>query len=201
MERKTTKKVGIWCLAFALFLAHLFFRSVAHADPTPVLLDQTKTTGALISWKQVFMKSGDCSIDFPAPPELIHQALQLAEGHKLLYDVYVAPLENKAVFLLLIATYPLPLAKGHEMLGLEALLKGIVGHSPDNELVFVEKIEWNGYPAIHFLVRGGSNYFRGQAFMTGNKLFLVAMEGKEDKREESLFTRFVRSFQLIQKTH
>lgn len=186
MNRTATKKVGIWCLAFFLFLAHLFFRSVAHAD-TP------------IAWKQVFMKSGDCSIEFPTTPQLIHQALQLAEGQKLLYDVYVAPVENQGVFLLLIATYPLPLTGGHEVAGLEALVKGIVNHSPDNELIFAEKIEWNGHPAIHFLVRGGANYFRGQAFMRGNKLFLIAMEGKESNREETLFTRFVRSFQLIQK--
>lgn len=188
MKREMTKKLGIWFLAFVLFMAHLFFRSVAHAD-TPAQ--------PVMVWKQIYTKGGDCAIAFPSPPQLIQQSFNLAEGQKLLYDVYVAPFENKGVFLLLVATYPMPLAGGHEMAGLEALLKGIVAHHADNVLEFAEKIEWNGYQAIHFLVRGGTNYFRGQALMVGNKLFLIAMEGREDGREEALFSRFVHSFQLL----
>ncbi len=190
MKSLATKKLGIWFLAFALFMAHLFFRSVAHAD-TPSLPN--------LSWKQVYMKGGECSIAFPSPPQLIQQVLNLAGGQKLLYDVYVSAFENKAVFLLLVATYPQPLAQGQESAGLEALVQGIVSHHADNELVFAEKIDWNGHQAIHFLVQGGANYFRGQALMVGNKLFLMAMEGKEGGGEEALFAKFVRSFQLSRK--
>ncbi len=189
MNGIVAKKIGIWFLAFVLFMAHVFFRSVAHAD-TPQI--------ANVSWKQVYMKGGECSIAFPSPPQLIQQALNLADGQKLLYDVYVSPFENKAVFLLLVATYPQPLTNGHEVAGLESLVQGIVAHHAENVLVFAEKMDFNGHQAIDFLVQGGSNYFRGKAVMVGNQLFLMAMEGR-DQGEEALFAKFVRSFQLFRK--
>lgn len=184
MKKEVTKKVGIWVLAVTLFMAHLFFRSVAHAD-----------TGS--TWKQIYTKSGECLISFPSPPQLMQQVLNLSEGKKLFYDVYLAPFENKGVFLLLVATYPAPLAQGHEMAGVEGLLKGIVAHHPENRLVFADLVDVGGHSAMNFLVQSGTNYFRGQAFMVGNKLFLIGMEGLNDAREENVFLRFVKSFQFV----
>lgn len=186
MKKEATKKLGIWALAISLFIAHLFFRSVAHAD-----------TGSGTGWKQIYTKSGECLISFPAPPQLLQQVLNLAEGKKLLYDVYLAPFENKGVCLLLVATYPAPLSKGHEMAGVEGLVKGIVSHHPDNKLVFAELIDIGGHPAVNFLVQSGTNYFRGQALMVGSKLYLIAMEGLNESREENVFLRFVKSFQFV----
>ncbi len=183
VKNQATKKVGIWILALTLFFAHLFFRSVAHADEGS-------------SWNQVNTGSGECLISFPATPQMVQQELNLSGGQKLFYDIYLAPFESKGVFLLLIATYPAPLASGHEMAGVEGLLKGILSHHPDNRLEFAELIEIDGHPAMNFLIQSGVNYFRGQALMVGNKLFLIAMEGRKDAREENVFLRFVKSFQL-----
>jgi hypothetical protein len=184
MKREVVKKIGIWALAVALFMAHLLFRSVAHADAGP-------------TWKQTYSKSGECLIDFPSPPQMVQQSLKISDsGAKLNYDIYLAPFEDKGVFLLLIATYPLPLTGGHEVAGLDGLLKGIVGHSPDNVLVFSDQIDFHGHPAMNFLVQSGKSYFRGQAFMVGNKLFLIAMEGRKGTMQETIFTRFLKSFQL-----
>jgi hypothetical protein len=185
MKREAVKKVGIWALAVALFMAHLLFRSVAHADEGG-------------GWKQTYSKSGECLIDFPSPPQMVQQSLKLSEsGAKLNYDIYLAPFEDKGVFLLLIATYPLPMAGGHEVAGLDGLLKGIVGHAPDNVLVFSDLIDYHGHPAMNFLVQSGKSYFRGQAFMVGNKLFLIAMEGRKGTMQEAIFGRFLKSFQLL----
>ena len=179
------KKVGIWVLAIALFMAHLLFRSVATAD---------EGTG----WKEIYSKSGDCTIAFPSPPQMVQQSLKLADsGQRLNYDVYLAPFEDRGVFLLLVATYPLPLASGHEVAGLEGLLNGIVGHSAENQLVFAEMVDFGGHPAVNFLVQSGKSYFRGRALMVGNKLFLIAMEGRKGTLEEKIFSRFVKSFQLL----
>jgi hypothetical protein len=53
------------------------------------------------------------------------------------------------------------------------------------------------YPAIDFLVQSGSSYFRAQALMVGNKLFLIAMEGRKGTMDEQVFLQFLRSFQLL----
>ncbi len=184
MQTKTTKKIGIWILALSLFMAHLVFRSAAHA-------------GVGSSWKQIYAKGGECFISFPSPPQMLEQSLNLPEGQKLFYDIYLAPFDTKGVFLLLVATYPAPFAEGHEIAGVEGLLKGIVGHHPNNSLVFSELIEIDGHPAMNFLVQSELSYFRGQAVMVGNKLFLIAMEGKQGSLEENTFIRFVKSFHIL----
>jgi hypothetical protein len=63
-------------------------------------------------------------------------------------------------------------------------------------MVFSEMIQLQGFPAINFMVHSGKNFFRGQAVMVGNKLYMIAMEGIKQKFEESTFQRFLKSFQL-----
>jgi hypothetical protein len=184
MNKIVVKKAGIWFLAFALFAFHLLFRGVAHAD-------------AGSSWKQIFAKSGECHISFPSAPQMIQQTLPLADGvNRLSYDVYLAPHEDKGVFLLLIATYPAPLTAGNEVAGLEGLLNGIVNHNPQNQLVYADLIDYMGIPTVDFLVEGGNSYFRGQALMVGNKLYLIAMEGIKGKMDEAVYARFLKSFSI-----
>lgn len=184
MQRSKFKTVGIWFLAFSLFAFHVLFRSVGHADE-----------GA--NWKQIYTKQGECNIAFPCTPQMIQQSMPLADGvNRLSYDVYLAPHEDKGVYLLLVATYPAPISGGHEVAGLEGLLSGIVNHNPDNQLIYADLTELNGHPAMDFLVEGGKSYFRGQATMVGNKLYLIAMEGLKGKMDEGAYTKFLRSFKL-----
>ncbi len=184
MSKTVVKKIGIWFLAFSLFAFHLLFRSVAHADEGS-------------SWKQIFAKSGECQISFPTAPQMIQQTLPLADGiNRLSYDVYLAPHEDKGVFLLLIATYPAPLTEGNVVAGLEGLLTGIVNHNPENRLVYADLVMHMGHPTMDFLVEGGNSYFRGQALMVENKLYLIAMEGLKGKMDETAFSRFFKSFEL-----
>jgi hypothetical protein len=187
MNKTLIKKLGIWFLALSLFGFHVLFRSVAHAE-------------AGSSWQKFFAKSGECQISFPCAPQVIQQTLPLADGtSRLSYDVYLAPHEDKGVYLLLVATYPAPLTGGHEVAGLEGLLNGIVNHNPENKLVFADLIELFGHPTVDFLVEGGTSYFRGQALMVGNKLYLIAMEGHKGQLDEAVFKHFLNSFKIKNK--
>lgn len=186
MKSIVSKRIGVWFLAFSLFFAHFVLRNTLHAD-----------TGS--TWKQVYAKGGECSIAFPSAPQTITQALNLPEGGKLFYDIYLAPFENKGVFLLLVATYPGVLSKGHELAAVEGLMQGIIAHHPGNTLEFAEEIEVDGNPGMTFLVKSDNSYFRGQAIMVGNKLYLVAMEGKMSFLQENIFTKFAKTFQLSRK--
>ncbi len=147
-------------------------------------------------WYQFSSKDGGCSISFPAQPNLVQQSIQIAEGQYLHYDIYLAPMEDKGVCMLLVATYPISLSGAQEVAGLEGLLKGIVGHHIDNKLIFSRLVEYAGHPAMNFLVRSLSNYFRGQAVMIGNKLYLVAMEGRKSELNETVFERFLESLKI-----
>lgn len=187
MNKTIMKKISIWALAGALFAAHLFFRTLAHAE-----------TDSGPGWKHIFAKHGECKISFPSTPQVIEQSFPLSDGAGTLkYDVYLAPFEDRGVFMLLVATYPMALSGGHEVAGLEGLLRGIVGHHPENKLLFADLVDLYGYPAINFLVEGRATYFRGQALMVGNKLFLIAMEGARGTLDEPAYTRFLKSFTLF----
>lgn len=193
MQCSTVKKIGAWFLALGLVAIHVLCRSTLHAA-------ETSTTAPMQTdaWKAFRAKSGDCTIAFPSQPTLVQQSLQLSESkQKLYYDIYLAPFGSQGVFMLLIATYPNPLAGGHEIAGLEGLLKGIVGHHPDNQLIFADLLQYAEHPALTFLVQSTANYFRGQAFMVGNKLYLIAMEGKKSSLNEEMFKKFLESFQLL----
>ena len=185
MQRDKIKKLGIWLLAIFLFATHVLIRS-AYAEETN--LDQ---------WKEIKSRTGDCKISFPSIPKMVQQTLNVSEaGHKLTYDVYLAPLNEKSLCLLLVATYPFPLKGGHEIAGLEGLLKGIVGHNPENQLIYANILEKRGRPLVDFLVQSNVSFFRGQALMIGNKLYLIAIEGKKGELDEQAFSRFSQSFAL-----
>lgn len=188
MRKELVKKLGIWFLAFSLLATHIFLQSVAHADEGS-------------SWNLMISRTGDCRIHFPARPQMVQQSFQVSEdGTRLHYDVYLAPFEDKGVCLLLIAQYPLPVVPGNELAGLEGLLNGIIGHSPDNMLSFAKVIDVGGVPGVDFLVHSKSNYFRGIAFMIESKLYLIAMEGKKEFLNEKVFGKFSNSFQLTEES-
>ena len=184
INRDKAKKVGIWLLALFLFVSHVFIRSAAAEEVS--------------GWKQIYTRTGDCRISFPSVPKMIQQALTVTEeGDKLTYDVYLAPLDEKALCLLLVAVYPFPLKSGQELAGIEGLLNGIVGHHPENKLIFANVIDQKGNKVVDFLVQSPSSYFRGQALMRGNKLYLLAIEGKKGEQNEEAFKKFVQSFSLL----
>lgn len=184
MSRSLIKKLGICFLVLSLLALHFLTQGSVHANEGS-------------AWNLMVSRTGDCRINFPSQPQMVQQSFQISDdGLRLHYDVYIAPFEDKGVCLLLIAQYPMPITKGHELSGLEGLLNGIIGHSEDNKLTFAKVIELQGTPGIDFLVHSKSNYFRGLAFMMGNKLYLIAMEGKKEFLNEKIFDRFSKSFKL-----
>lgn len=178
------KNLAAWALGLCLWMA------------APVFAEEKASKPSL--WQEITAKNKECLISFPTAPQWIQQVIPVGDGSvKLYYDLYVAPFEEKGVFLLLVATYPAPLTGGHEVASLEGLLKGIVGHHPDNRLVYANLVQFFGMPAVNFLVQSGESYFRGQAVMVGNKLYLIGMEGAREGMDEAVFSRFLQSFKLL----
>ncbi len=186
MKVAIRKKLGIWFFALSLIGLQMLFTNVGFSQEST-------------SWQKTVSQGGECKIEFPSAPQVIQQSLPIAgTSSKLSYDVYIAPHDDKGVFLLLIATYPISMGgAGHEIAGLEGLISGIVNHHPENQLVYAEMTELVGNPAVNFLVEGGGSYFRGQAVMIGNKLYLIAMEGLKDELREDVFNKFLSSFKVV----
>jgi hypothetical protein len=189
MRDQLIHKIGIGLLSCFLFVVQITLTNEGYAETTKAQQES--------SWKSFQAKDGECEIAFPQTPEMIQQTVPLSDGvSRLNYDIYLAPQEDKGAFMLLIATYPSSLAQGGEMAGLQGLLDGIINHQIGNQLVFGEVTQFQGHVAINFMVKSVATYFRGQAFMIGNKLFLIAMEGIEGTFDEKVYTQFLESFQM-----
>jgi len=182
MRAKTLSNGNIFLWAIVCFLGCMSF---------PAFLWPAQN-----QWTEIYPRDEKCSISFPGKPSFMRQSIKVAEGKDLNYDVYLMPFDNKGVFMFLIATYPVAISDQHQTAGLEGLLRGLVGRHPDNQLIFASLSEHVGHPSMNFLIHSVSNYLRGHAIMAGNKLFLIAMEGKKDGIDEKVFDRFVKSFQL-----
>ena len=121
------------------------------------------------------------------------------EGFDLKYDAYIANIEKKTVFMLLIAQYPDFVDETYAQISLESFLNGLLSHNPANQLIFADLVLVGGREALDFFIRTGSVFFKGRAMMVKNSLYLMAMECEMQHYDETDFNQFINSFKLAAK--
>ncbi len=155
---------------------------------------------AVEGWKEFCAIDGECRVLFPMQPQHVREKMFLPPVNTWMeYDIYVSILQPKAIFLMLIAKYPIkvPVEKVQECL--ENFLKGMTSNNPDNHLIFADVNEIRGKMTLEFFLRSTSAFLRGKIFMEGGKLYLLAVESRSEAEIEGLFYPFVESFQLRKK--
>jgi hypothetical protein len=169
-------------------------KEVAAAKPAP----QTKATQKTDTlWQEFHSVVGNCTMQFPKYPDHLSEKMRLPEeGFDLKYDAYISALDQKTVFLLLIAQYPDFVDATYARMSLEGFLNGILTHNPNNQLIFADLSLVNGHEALDFFIRTGGVYFKGRALMVKNSLYLMAMECEVQNYDETHYNKFVGSFQL-----
>ncbi len=150
------------------------------------------------SWKLFHSVHGKCMVSLPESPEHVKQMMPFPEqGYNLRYDVYVSAHEKKAVYIMLIAQYPPFINESHAELSLESFLNGLVTQNHDNQLIFADLINIQGYKALDFFIKSKGVYLKGRAIMAENNLYLLAMECDENNYFEMNYNHFVESFELV----
>ncbi len=148
-------------------------------------------------WQEFHSVVGNCTMQFPKYPDHLSEKLRLPEeGFDLKYDAYISAIDQKTVFLLLIAQYPDFVDQSYARMSLEGFLNGILTHNPNNQLIFADLSLVGGHEALDFFIRTGSIYFKGRALMVKNSLYLMAMECEVQNYDEVHYKKFVESFQL-----
>ncbi len=149
------------------------------------------------NWQEFHSAVGNCKMHFPKYPDHLSEKMRLPEeGFDLKYDAYISAVDQKTVFLLLIAQYPDFVDESYARMSLEGFLNGILTHNPNNQLIFADLSLVGGHEALDFFIRTGGVYFKGRALMVKNSLYLMAMECEVQNYDESHYNRFVDSFQL-----
>lgn len=150
------------------------------------------------SWKRLQSTTGKCRISFPDNPEHMQQTMMMPEDNmELKYDVYVAGLDQKAVYMVLIAEYPAMVNPSYAQLSLESFLNGILTQNPHNRLIFADLINVDGHKGLDFFIRTKDVYFKGRAIMANNQLYLLAMECEVQNYQEEDFNYFIGSFEFL----
>jgi len=155
--------------------------------------------GQISPWQEFHSVVGKCTMKFPKYPDHLSEKMRLPEeGFDLKYDAYISAMDQKTVFLLLIAQYPDFVDETYARMSLEGFLNGILTHNPNNQLIFADLSLVGGHEALDFFIRTGSVYFKGRALMVKNSLYLMAMECEVQNYDEVHYNTFVESFQLSQ---
>jgi hypothetical protein len=155
--------------------------------------------GQSTAWQEFHSVVGKCTMKFPKYPDHLSEKMRLPEeGFDLKYDAYISAMDQKTVFLLLIAQYPDFVDETYARMSLEGFLNGILTHNPNNQLIFADLSLVGGHEALDFFIRTGSVYFKGRALMVKNSLYLMAMECEVQNYDEMHYNAFVESFQLSQ---
>lgn len=150
-------------------------------------------------WPEFSATAGKCKMCFPSAPEHVSQKLTGPEpGYDLNYDAYISALDERTVFMLLVAQYPEFVDETYAQMSLEAFLNGILTYNPENQLIFADLLLVEGHEALDFFIRTGSVYFKGRAIMVKNSLYLMAMECDVQIYDEQNYNKFVQSFKLSQ---
>ena len=148
-------------------------------------------------WKKFQSVGGMCEVAFPKPPEHVRQKMSVPDDeYDMSYDVYVSTQGKEAVYMVLIAQYPPFVDDQYAELSLESFLNGILTQHPNNELVFADFIEVQGYKGMDFFIQTKGVFFKGRAVMAKNNLYLLAMECEQGDYNESDFNYFIDSFTL-----
>jgi hypothetical protein len=149
------------------------------------------------AWQDFHSTVGNCKMQFPKQPDHLSEKMRLPEeGFDLKYDAYISAMDQKTVFLLLIAQYPEFVDETYARMSLEGFLNGILTHNPNNQLIFADLSLVGGHEALDFFIRTGGVYFKGRAIMIKNSLYLMAMECEVQNYDETHYDRFVQSFEL-----
>lgn len=149
------------------------------------------------NWQEFHSVGGKCTMRFPKSPDHLSEKMRLPEeGFDLKYDAYISAVDQKTVFMLLIAQYPEFVDESYARMSLEGFLNGILTHNPNNQLIFADLSLVEGHEALDFFIRTGGVYFKGRALMVKNSLYLMAMECEVQNYDESNYNTFVNSFKL-----
>ncbi|MFA6118785.1 MAG: hypothetical protein WCT85_05750 [Parachlamydiales bacterium] len=148
------------------------------------------------SWEKFYSVSGGCEILFPNKPHHIKQVVPLKESNSFLnYDVYLSFLDEKnSVCMMIVANFPNKIDISKQKDSLEGFLNGILNHKEEKKLIFANYCEFNKLQALEFLIENQDRYFKGKAFVLGDKLYLISMEYDINLNLDESFEKYANSF-------
>jgi hypothetical protein len=149
------------------------------------------------NWKELYSVGGKCKILFPSEVHHVEQYIPGSDDKSLKYDLYISSLNENDLFFMIVAQYPMTIAKDKEEVSLEGFLNGILNNKAQKNLISANFETFNGYKTLDFLVKDEGRFFKGKVFIIKNKLYLIAIECNEKYYTDEIYEKFTKSFSLV----
>lgn len=149
------------------------------------------------TWATCHSALGCCSLAFPKEPSRLADKSRDREGaQEIHYDAFVTPPDGKETYMLLVTKYPDSSNEMGAKMALEGFLNNLINRSTSNELLSAQMSLVFGYESLDFLIKAGTQFFKGRAVIAKNKLYLMAMECEIPSYSPENYEKFIRSFQF-----
>lgn len=145
-------------------------------------------------WKTI--RSKRCTLKMPSVPYASSHANQV-RGEQFNYDVLVAPVDNRAVYILLVAEYPRAIPQSNQQTSLEQFLTWITSQNPDNRLDRATLIRHQGHQGVDFIIRNGTVCFSGRLVIADSRVYLMAVECEEAEVKNLPVKDYMESLELF----
>lgn len=188
-----TKVISSTFLLSSLFASQLSANSLNE----DVALAEAIEVAAQNGWQLCHSSLGNCQLAFPKTPDRLADKMQNKGGKmEVNYDAFVTSPDAKTTYMLLVTKYPEFVDESYAKIGLEGFLNGLINRSVSNELLSAQMTFVEGNEALDFLIKAGTQFFKGRAIILKNHLYLMAMECEIPSYNHENYERFIGSFQL-----
>jgi len=141
---------------------------------------------------------GECRVGMPQLPQRMTQIVSRPEERlEMEYESYVAEDSAGQVYLLLIAGYAEGIDAMRPEANLEGFLNGMVGFHEANRLskAWFEAVA--GRKGMGFIIENDDRRFCGHVLISGQKVYLLALESPENFPQNEYYQRFLASFEWL----
>ena len=146
-------------------------------------------------WDSFNCPEKNFKVAFPQSPRHLSNTINKGEVEEILYDMYIS-VEHPSVYMVLVAQYPNSVSEENTLPVLESFLNGLLSQNSQNKLLEASLVKVQNCAAIDFLIGTDSVLFKARMMISGNKLYLLAIESDESKYNEQQVNFFINNFQL-----
>lgn len=187
-------------LFFALLLAAAagyFFFDLTNDQPYEST-EIAESSEPLAEWKKFEPTSGKFIVKLPSIPQYAIDVVNVPNTDiKRWYEIYVAEQLDGSVYMINLITYhpDFDLSNTKELL--HNVVNEVVSSNLNNHVIEIKDLTFEGRQAVSFFIKNQTLQVKGEAFLVGGTVYLLAYTGNKVNFKDNDYETFIKSFELL----